>query len=178
MPVWDLSTASMEVLDWVKSYLSDRKWRIKIKGSLSDSLPLPCGVPQGSVLGPLLFTLYTSPLSSVISRFRVMHHFYADDTPIYLHLHTENCDSNLSELSHCLDAVQAWMGNSTLKSNPDKIKFILLGKSSARDELNSFFPSNLLGNEVIPTDEVKNLDVHFDSDLSFDTYIWHVCKSS
>ena len=118
------------VLDWVKSYLSDRKQIIKIQGSLSDCLPLPFGVPQGSVLGPLLFTLYTFPLSSVISRFKVTHHFYADDTQIYLCLDTENCNSNLSELSHCLDAVQAWMGNSILKLNPDKTEYILLGNSS------------------------------------------------
>ena len=57
------------------------------------------------------------------------------------------------------------MGNSMLKLNPDKTEFILLGNSSARDELSSFFPSNLLGNEVTPTDKVKNLGVHFDSDL-------------
>ena len=100
-----------------------------------------------------------------------MHHFHADDTQIYLRLDEGNCDSNLSELSSCLDPVQAWMGNSMLKLNPDKTEFILLGNSSARDELSSFFPSNLLGNEVTPTDKVKKLGVHFDSDLSFDTHI-------
>ena len=55
------------VLSWIKSYLSNRKQKIKIGDSFSEAVILPFGVPQGSVLGPLLFTLYTSPLSQVIS---------------------------------------------------------------------------------------------------------------
>ena len=59
------------VLNWVQSYLNSRKQRIKINGYLSVAFQFPNGVPQGSVLGPLLFTLYTTPLSSVISKFNV-----------------------------------------------------------------------------------------------------------
>ena len=74
------------VLKWVQSYLNSRKQRIKIDGHLSDAFQLPCGVPEGSVLGPLLFTLYTTPLSSVLSKFNVAHHLYADDTESYWNL--------------------------------------------------------------------------------------------
>ena len=66
------------VLKWVQSYLISRKQRIKKDGHLSDTFQLPYRVPQGSVLGPLLFTLHTTPLSSVISKFNVTHHLYAD----------------------------------------------------------------------------------------------------
>ena len=99
------------VLKWVQSYLNSRKQRIKIDGHLSDAFQLPYGVPQGSVLGPLLFTLYTTPLSSVISKFNVTHHLYADDTQIYWELDSRNFDSSITELTNCLEAVQAWMGN-------------------------------------------------------------------
>ena len=68
------------VLLWIKSYLSNRKQKIKIGDSFSEAVILPFRVPQGSVLGPLLLNLYTSSLSQVISKFNVPHHLYIDDT--------------------------------------------------------------------------------------------------
>ena len=105
------------VLKWVQSYLNSRKQRIKIDGHLSDAFQLPYGVPQGSVLGLLLFTLF-EPLSSVTSKFSVIHHLYADDTQIYLELDSRNFDSSVIELANCLEAVQAWTGNIKLKLYP------------------------------------------------------------
>ena len=134
------------VLKWVQSYLNSRKQRIKIDGHLSDAFQLPYGVPQGSVLRPLLFTLYTTPLSSVISQFNVTHHLYADDTQIYLELDSRNFDSSITELTNCLEAVQTWMGNNKLKLNPDKTEFIVIGEDQIRSSLKSSFPVSLLGN--------------------------------
>ena len=108
------------VLLWIKSYLSNRKQKIKIGDSLSESVILPFGVPQGSVLGPLLFTLYTSPLSQVISKFNVTHYLYADDTQIYLAVDSRNFDSSMEELTECLKSVQEWMVGVKLKLNPEK----------------------------------------------------------
>ena len=116
-------------------------------------------------------------LSSVISKFRVTHHFYADDTQIYIGLDTEGCDAGLKELSNCLDAVQTWMGKTMLKLNPDKTEFILLGSSSLRQKLASFFPAKILGNDIFPSDVVKNLGVYFESDHSFTAHISNVCRS-
>ena len=93
------------VLSWIKSYLSNRKQKIKIGDSFSEAVILPFGVPQGSVLGPLLFTLYTSPLSQVISKFNVIHHLYADDTQIYLAVDSRNFDFSMEELTECLKSV-------------------------------------------------------------------------
>ena len=75
------------VLMWIKSYLTNRRQKVKLGNSFSDAFSLPYGVPQGSVLGPLLFTLYTTPLSHIISSFNVTHHLYADDTQIYFSWH-------------------------------------------------------------------------------------------
>ena len=75
------------VLEWFKSYLSDRSQCVKIGSILSDTKKLLFGVPQGSVLGPILFSLYTTPLSKVIRNHPgIGFHFYADDTQLYVHL--------------------------------------------------------------------------------------------
>ena len=68
---------------WFSSYLQNMHQSVKIEDTFSDKVTLSYGVPQGSVLGPVLFTLYTTPLSAIISSFDINHHLYADDTQIY-----------------------------------------------------------------------------------------------
>ena len=72
------------VLSWIQSYLSSRSFSVDINGIKSLPSQLLYGVPQGSVLGPLLFILYTTPLSTIISRSSVNHKLYADDTQLFL----------------------------------------------------------------------------------------------
>ena len=145
------------MLKWVQSYLNSRKQRIKIDKHLSDAFQPPSGVLQGSVLGPLLSTLYTTPLSSVISQFNVTHHLYADDTQIYLELDSRNFDSSITEMTNCLEVVQAWMGNNKLKLNPDKTEFIGIDDDQIRSSLKSSFPVSLRGNIMEPAESVKKL---------------------
>ena len=96
-------------LSWFTSYLTNSWQAIKIGNFFSDMLPTSCGVPQGSVLGPLLFTLYTTPLSSVIQSHNLDHHLYADDTQIYVSLTTPYTCCSLNYLRHCLQDVSLWM---------------------------------------------------------------------
>ena len=138
------------VLSWIKSYLSNRKQKIKIGDSFSEAVILPFGVPQGSVLGPLLFTLYTSPLSQVISKFNVTHHLYADDTQIYLAVDSRNFDSSMEELTECLKSVQERIDGVKLKLNPEKTEFIIIGQKAIRESLAPNFPVPLLQNNITP----------------------------
>ena len=166
------------VLDWFKSYLSDRVQCIKIGSILSDAKKLLYGVPQGSVLGPILFSLYTTPLSKVIQNHPgISFQFYADDTQLYVHLTHKNVASALDKLSHCLEDVKRWLSTNKLKLNPDKTEFIVFGSKSQREKLNQSFPVNILGNLISPTDAVRNLGVWFDSDFSFSCHVRKVCKA-
>src|SRR6218665_3704345 len=71
-------------LSRIKSYLTSRSFTVNVTGHTSNPQTLTCCVPQGSVLGPLLFILYTTPLSRLISSFSVDHHLYADDTQLFI----------------------------------------------------------------------------------------------
>ena len=90
-------------------------------------LPTSCGVPQGSILGPLLFTLYTTPLNSVIQSHNLAHHLYADVTHIYVSVTPPDTCRCLSQLRECLQVVSLWMKNSKLKLNADKTEFLIIG---------------------------------------------------
>ena len=148
------------VLDWFKSYLSDHVQCIKIGSILSDAKKLLCGVPQGSVLGPILFSLYTTPLSKVIQNHPgISFQFYADDTQLYVYLTHKNVASALDKLSSCLENVKRWLSTNKLKLNPDKTEFIVFGSKSQHEKINHSLPVNILGNVLSPVDAVRVLGV-------------------
>ena len=76
-------------LKWIKSYLSGRKQLVKIGNTISDALDLDFVVPQGSILGPLLFSLYTSPVSDIAESHGIGYMFYADDSQLYTALNID-----------------------------------------------------------------------------------------
>ena len=130
---------SETALNWVRSYLSNQVQRVKLLDKLVEPFKTDYGVPQGSVLGPLLFTLYTTPLSSVISRHNIRHHLYAYDTQIYLSLSKTDHEMSLSLVQQCLQDVSDWMIASKLKLNPDKTEFILIGTKAQLDNFKKYF---------------------------------------
>jgi hypothetical protein len=164
-------------LQWLKSYLSNRCQRIKLDDCLSPAAALPFGVPQGSVLGPLLFTLYTSPLSSLIGAHGIPHHMYADDTQIYLSFSEDDSQASIRRLQLCLSSVQKWMCDNRLKLNPDKTEFLLIGHEHQRKKYLSSFPVSLLGADTKPANAARNLGVYFDQHFNFRSHISQVCRS-
>ena len=120
-------------LSWFKSYLSDRTQSVKVGSVLSHPMDLKFGVPQGSVLGPLLFSMYTNPLSLIIRSHRgIKHHFYADDTQLYITLSPLNFSQSMTALTDCLNDIQNFMAANKLKLNPEKTEFILIGSKYSR----------------------------------------------
>ena len=136
-------------LKWFSSYLTEQFQSVKIGSTLSDLQKLLFGVPQCSVLGPLLFCLYTSPLSTLIGKHKgIKFHFYADE--LYVHLSHMNASAAFDKLNRCLHNVKEWMSASKLTLNPDKTEFILFGSKKQRERLNVCFPIDILGNPLQP----------------------------
>ena len=168
---------SGKALDWFKSYLTGRSQRIKLGNCLSSRSDLSFGVPQGSVPGPLLFTLYTTPLSSLVSGHAISHHLYADDSQLYVSFSSGDSAAAPSDLQSCLASVQSWMSTNKLKLNPDKTEFLLIGNERQRSKYLSMFPIELLGVETYPAKSARNFGVIFDKNFNFRSHISAICSS-
>ena len=157
--------------------MTSRNQSVKINCSLSSPLSLSFGVPQGSVLGPLVYILYTHPLSKLISSFEnISHHLYEDDTQIYITKTPQNATIAIPELQSCLESVQLWMDK--LNLNPYKTEFTVFGSKVLRNQLSHFFPVNILGNLLSPSDKIRNLRVISDSSFRFSAQFSSICSSS
>ena len=164
-------------LSLLTSYLSKRTQHVSIDNQSSHSLPLVTGIPQGSVLGPLLFSIYTSPISYLFINSPVSFHLYADDTQLYISFSSSDSLINLSLLSSTLDSVYSWLTLNRLSVNPDKTEYLLIGTPQQRSKvINSSVSFH--GKSLTPTVHARNLGVEFDSDLSFSYHISNVCRSS
>ena len=109
---------------WFSSYLTEHYQPVKIGSTLSDLQKLLFSIPQGSVLGPLLFSLYTSPLRTLIGKHKgINFHFYANNTQLYVHLSHMNASAAFDKLNRCLQDVKEGMLASKLKLNPDNLSF-------------------------------------------------------
>ena len=166
------------VLRWFASYLRNRCQAIKIGSTLSELSNLIYGVPQGSVLGPLLFSLYTTPLKIICLHPHIKFHYYADDTQLYIHLSHKNASTALTKLNACLYDVQEWMSLSNLQLNPEKTEFIVFGSKAQRQKISSHFPVSILGSLLHLVDSVRNLGVWFDADFSFSEHIKRTKRAS
>jgi len=165
-------------LAWITSYLEDRYQTVCVRNASSSSLPLQHGVPQGSVLGPKMFVMYTKPVGRIFQHHGLSYHFYADDTQLYVSFKSKNSttlEESIKRLERCLIDVETWMCNSLLKLNRDKTEMIFLAPKNALPENVSM----LIGNTVITsTSSVRNLGVTFDSTLNMNQHISLTCKAA
>jgi len=159
-------------LTWFKSYLDCQKQRCFVNGSLSSYRPITCGVPQGMILGPLLFLIYINDLPNCLLNSQPR--LYADDMHLTFADHTvSNIDSKLNE---DLSRVNYWLTANKLTLNTLKTEFMLIGP---RQRLSTFDSSPSLEIDGAPTSQVaftKSLGVYIDQNLSWNVHIHNLCK--
>ena len=118
------------VLQWFHSYLTGRSQFVEIDDTKSKVRDLTVGVPQGSVLGPILYLLYTAPRAEIIRSHGLVYHFYADDTQLYISF--KDCDVDVARLrvENFAADICHWMDVNELKLNHDKTEIMLIHSSA------------------------------------------------
>lgn len=146
------------------------------KSNWSAACNVERGVPQGSILGPLLFILYTADIVKQIHN--SSYHLYADDVQIYVHTKPSEVNSAILKLNSDLDRIALWSLDNCLSLNPTKSKFMVLGSKKQIDSTLSHNPMiYILGNPVEYVTEVRNLGILMDNRLQFANHILNISKS-
>jgi len=167
-----------DVLEWIKSYLTNRTFTVIHRAHKSSEVELECSVPQGSVLGPLLFILYTAELADIAVKWNVNLHSYADDTQVLLHCKPDAVSCGVVLLEQCIDEIEQWMAANRLKLNADKTELLWTGTCSQLKKLTPMHPSLAVGScTVKPADSARLLGVLISPDLTLKQHISRVCVS-
>lgn len=166
-------------LAWISSYLNDRYQTVVINGDLSTPVLLKYGVPQGSVLGPKKYVMYTKPLGDLIQRHGLDYHFYADDTQLYLAFKPKDNvaqQNALSRIEGCLVDINAWMTRNMLKLNSAKSEVIVFASKHNLGRTEDITVK--VGDSIVkPTSDVRNLGVIFDSSMTMEQHVNSVSRS-
>ena len=164
-------------LQWFENYLKDRIQAVVIDGIESEIWNILFGVPQGSVLGPILFIIYTSPLGDILRHHGISYHFYADDTQLYVSFDLESFDESISKLENCISDIRKWMATHFLCLNDSKTEMLLIGKKHMLNKLPDF--SLRIGTENIkPIDSARNIGAIFDKTMTMKQHIASISKAA
>ena len=165
------------VLQWFSSYLTDRTHYVSLSNHCSAFTHVHSGVPQCSVLGPILFTMYIKPLSAIIDSHSIIHHSFADD--LQLQMSAPPC--RISELLHSMQSyisdVKALATANMLKLNVNKSELMLV-TSKRTKHLHSLPTSITIGNAKIPLKKsVKNLGFTLDCHLAMNAHVSNIART-
>ena len=163
-------------LNWFKSYLSGRSQSVLINGTQSKPTLLVCGVPQGSVFGPILFTIYMLLFGDIIKRHGMQLHMYADDCQLYTTFKASDINQTALNMKILIDDIRSWHSDNMLKLNDSKTEMMVIS---------SIFRPSVHLNHIkiressIPFSEtVRNLGVIMDSKSTMVSHINHEVKES
>ena len=165
---------SSSALSWFSRYLSSRKQVVRVGNAVSEQLELSYVVPQGSILGPMLFTLYVNDLLSIPNHCQSMG--YVDDTKLLLALPPNQTTNAVSMLNDYLGEITKWCCRNSLLLNPDKTKLLVIGVP----QLTKTLPTQtitLMGKHIEPVTTAKDLGVYIDNSLNYNDHINKISSS-
>ena len=156
------------VYEWIKSFLSNRKQWVKVNDCKSSTAPVTSGIPQGSVLGPILFVIYINDLPSVVNPESHVY-LFADDTKIFRHIKSTE---DHKQLQNDLDNLVKWSNIWLLKFHPDKCITINVGKN------NPNYKYFMEGTCLKRSEAEKDIGIFVDENLNFDKHINYIVKKA
>ena len=159
---------STQANQWFENYLTERQQCTSIETKMSKCKSINYGVPQGSVLGGLLFCLFVDPLLSLIQIPREM---YIDDLTVYHSFKTKDVQQNESYINQQCTKILSWYCANDLQLNPKKTKCMIFGPSKAVDKVKETICIQINGSKVEPSKNIKLLGVTLDSKLSYADHI-------
>ena len=165
------------VLQWFSSYLTDRTQYVSLCNHCSDFTPVNSDVPQCSVLGPILFTMYIKPLSAIIDSHSIIHHSFADDLQLQMSAPPDRISELLHSMQSCISDVKAWATASMLKLNDSKTELMLV-TSKRSNHLHNLPTSITIGNAQIPFKQsVKNVGFTLDCHLTMNAHVSNIART-
>lgn len=156
---------SAEAGEMMMDFFTNRTQKVVVDNKISPPLRTSCGVGQGTILGPLIYSVYTILLPTAITHSK--YHMYADDTQIYTSFYPHEYQTAEQKLNSDLSNLQNYSQKHALLINESKSKLILFGSKNQRNTIAALFNINLNGNILPPSECVKNLGIYLDSNLRF-----------
>jgi hypothetical protein len=168
---------SDSALAWLSSYLQHRSQSVIIDSVCSSPLHLHHGVPQGSVLGPLLFTIFLHDIGQVMMQHEVNYVIYADDIQLWLHSNVDDIGNTVQRITECINHLKHWLSAHFLLLNGGKTEVILLGSQQLLSRV-SLTELSIDGVTIKISDKVRDLGIILDKSLTFQPYIASVSAAS